>query len=145
MLFFTGFLAACSHWLCSLEVVVTIAIRDWKLCRVYFHMEEIFKKPYSAYLDIRGRLLLLDLDFIESFFGQTAIKVPHVKAMVFRALTPRKLGHGALHDRLTKAVHSHFIFRSKLVWLRLLYTWTPHRAFLYYIRPQMAGLASLCQ
>ena len=58
---------------------------------VYFHVEDLSKKPYSIYLAIWGRLLILDRSFMKSVFGPAGIAVTHVNAAACRAVTSREI------------------------------------------------------
>ena len=57
----------------------------------YFHVENVFKKPYSVYLTIGHGLLDLDRDFVKSSFGTDGIKVTIATTIALRKLTPTKL------------------------------------------------------
>ena len=74
-------------------MVVEIESRIFRSCVVYILCGDIFKKLCSVYLAISGRILLLDRDFTNSVTGIAGIKVSHVNAISFRALTPRKIRH----------------------------------------------------
>ena len=74
-----------------------------EVCEVYFHADDLSKKPYSAYLAISVRLLLLDRDFMKSVPESADIKVARADAITFWSLTPREIRHvmGGIFDRFT--------------------------------------------
>ena len=74
---------------CGLGVVVEIVNRISKLFRVSFHVEDIFKKPYSLYSPFQV-VLCFWIAILLSIFGSAGVKVAYVNVKAFRRLAPRK-------------------------------------------------------